>query len=211
MISFEIKNGDFVGLIGANGSGKSTLIKSFFRVADVYAGEIFIDNKNIAKMRYDEIASFVSVQRLVAKTNISLSVKSFIVAGLNKPDEVRLSEILEEFELLDISEKSISDVSDGQLQRVTLAQAVYRNPKVYLLDEPTSHLDLRYKVQLLSGIKKRIKDDSCGLAVIHEIELAKKFCNKVILLHNGRIRAFGGISILDDDSLISEIFDLDII
>ncbi len=210
-VSFEIKNGDFVALIGANGSGKSTLIKSFFKIADVFSGSIFIDGKDITKMRYDEIASLVSVQRPVVKTNISLPVKSFIVAGLNKPDEARLSEILQEFELLDISEKSISDISDGQLQRVTLAQAVYRNPKVYLLDEPTSHLDLRYKAQLLSGIKKRIKDDSCGLAVIHEIELAKKFCNKVLLLHNGKIRAYGDVSILDDISLISEVFDLDII
>ncbi|MCK5743548.1 MAG: ABC transporter ATP-binding protein, partial [Caldisericia bacterium] len=159
-VSFEVPDGKLYGLIGPNGSGKSTLIRSFFKISDVKSGEIFVDNVDILKLRIDEVSSLISVQRPMKTENIQLSVSTYITAGVLEIDRDKLSEILEEFQLTELAKKNISELSDGQFQRVSLAQAVVRNPKVYLLDEPTSHLDLRFRIQLLSGIKKRLLNNS---------------------------------------------------
>jgi len=208
-VSFEVLDGKLYGLIGPNGSGKSTLIRSFFKIADVKSGEIFVDNVDILKLRIDEVSSLISVQRPMKTENIQLSVSTYITAGVLEIDKDKLSEILEEFQLTELAKKNISELSDGQFQRVSLAQAVVRNPKVYLLDEPTSHLDLRFKIQLLSGIKKRLLNNSCGIAIVHDLNLAKQFCDKVILLKGGEVIKIDDVQILDDEEVIAELFGLE--
>jgi ABC-type cobalamin/Fe3+-siderophores transport system ATPase subunit len=208
-VSFEVPDGKLYGLIGPNGSGKSTLIRSFFKISDVKSGEIFVDNVDILKLRIDEVSSLISVQRPMKTENIQLSVSTYITAGVLEIDKDKLSEILEEFQLTELVKKNISELSDGQFQRVSLAQAVVRNPKVYLLDEPTSHLDLRFKIQLLSGIKKRLLNNSCGIAIVHDLNLAKQFCDRVILLKDGEVIKIDDVQILDNEEVIAELFGLE--
>ena len=208
-VSFEVPDGKLYGLIGPNGSGKSTLIRSFFKISDVKSGEIFVDNVDILKLRIDEVSSLISVQRPMKTENIQLSVSTYITAGVLEIDRDKLSEILEEFQLTELAKKNISELSDGQFQRVSLAQAVVRSPKVYLLDEPTSHLDLRFKIQLLSGIKKRLLNNSCGIAIVHDLNLAKQFCDRVILLKDGEVIKIDDVQILDNEEVIVELFGLE--
>lgn len=208
-VSFEVPDGKLYGLIGPNGSGKSTLIRSFFKISDVKSGEIFVDDVDILKLRIDEVSSLVSVQRPMKTENIQLSVSTYITAGVLEIDKDKLSEILEEFQLIELAKKNISELSDGQFQRVSLAQAVVRNPKVYLLDEPTSHLDLRFRIQLLSGIKKRLLNNSCGIAIVHDLNLAKQFCDRVILLKDGEVIKIDDVRVLDDKEVIAELFGLE--
>jgi len=208
-VSFEVEPGKLVGVIGPNGSGKSTLIRAFFGIADILSGSITIDGKDITNLPIVEISQIIGVCRPVDFKSVHLPVLSYINAGTIEVSEEALQQIKREFELEQIINKPISELSHGQMQRVSLAQVVARNPRVYLLDEPTSHLDLKYKIQTLKIIRNKTQNNSYALAVIHEIDLAREYCDEIIGLKDGKLEFQGKSELLDDKRIVSSLFGLE--
>ncbi|HOO96269.1 MAG TPA: ATP-binding cassette domain-containing protein [Caldisericia bacterium] len=208
-VSFEVEPGKLVGVIGPNGSGKSTLIRAFFGIADILSGSITIDGKDITNLPIVEISQIIGVCRPVDFKSVHLPVLSYINAGTIEVSEEALQQIKREFELEQIINKPISELSHGQMQRVSLAQVVARNPRVYLLDEPTSHLDLKYKIQTLKTIRNKTQNNSYALAVIHEIDLAREYCDEIIGLKDGKLEFQGKSELLDDKRIVSSLFGLE--
>lgn len=206
-VSFKLEKGRLLGVLGPNGSGKSTLIRSFFRICDVLDGSITLDGKNILEMTSREVSKLIAVQRPTRNLGIRLTVESFVALGQNQDDKNKLISILNEFDLTSIANKKVCELSDGQTQRAMIAQAVIKNPKLFLLDEPTAHLDLKYKIMMLREIKSLLKD-SCAIAVIHDLEIARMFCDEILLLKDGKVFALDGVEILASD-VISKLFGLD--
>jgi iron complex transport system ATP-binding protein len=206
-VSFNLQKGRLLGVLGPNGSGKSTLIRSFFRICDVLGGDILLDGKNILEMNSKEISKLIAVQRPTRNIGIKLTVEAYVTCGQNTADTKKLEETMERFELDKIAHKRVCELSDGQTQRAMIAQAVIKNPKLYLLDEPTAHLDMKYKILMLREIKSLLSD-SCAIAVIHDLEIAKLFCDDVLLLKDGKVFASDGIEIVTSDT-ISKLFGLD--
>lgn len=206
-VSFNLEKGKLLGVLGPNGSGKSTLIRSFFRICNVLDGSITLDGKNILEMTSREVSRLIAVQRPTRNLGIRLTVESFVALGQNQDDKNKLISILNEFDLSSIANKKVCELSDGQTQRAMIAQAVIKNPKLFLLDEPTAHLDLKYKIMMLREIKSLLKD-SCAIAVIHDLEIAKMFCDDILLLKEGKVFASDGLEILASD-VISKLFGLD--
>lgn len=206
-VSFNLEKGKLLGVLGPNGSGKSTLIRSFFRICDVLDGSITLDGKNILEMTSREVSKLIAVQRPTRNLGIRLTVESFVALGQNQDDKNKLISILNEFDLTSIANKKVCELSDGQTQRAMIAQAVIKNPKLFLLDEPTAHLDLKYKIMMLREIKSLLKD-SCAIAVIHDLEIARMFCDEILLLKDGKVFASDGVEILASD-VISKLFGLD--
>lgn len=206
-VSFKLEKGRLLGVLGPNGSGKSTLIRSFFRICDVLDGSITLDGKNILEMTSREVSKLIAVQRPTRNLGIRLTVESFVALGQNQDDKNKLISILNEFDLTSIANKKVCELSDGQTQRAMIAQAVIKNPKLFLLDEPTAHLDLKYKIMMLREIKSLLKD-SCAIAVIHDLEIARMFCDEILLLKDGKVFASDGVEILASD-VISKLFGLD--
>lgn len=207
-VSFKLEKGKLLGVLGPNGSGKSTLIRSFFRICDVLDGSsITLDGKNILEMTTRDVSRLVAVQRPTRNIGIRLSVASYVACGQNNEDAKELERILKEFDLADIAQKKVCELSDGQTQRAMIAQAVIKNPRLFLLDEPTAHLDLKYKIMMLREIKSLLLD-SCAIAVIHDLEIAKMFCDEVLLLKDGKVFGSGTPEILTPET-VSSLFGLD--
>lgn len=206
-VSFSLEKGRLLGVLGPNGSGKSTLVRSFFRICDVLDGNITLDGKNILEMTSKELSRLIAVQRPTRNLGIKLTVEAYVACGQNTEDSKELEKVLKQFDLGKIAHKKVCELSDGQTQRAMIAQAVIKNPKLYLLDEPTAHLDMKYKIMMLREIKSLLKD-SCAIAVIHDLEIARLFCDDVLLLKDGKVFASDGIEILTGDT-ISKLFGLD--
>lgn len=208
-ISFSVDKGLLVGILGPNGSGKSTLIRSFFRIADVKSGKIILEGKNLLEMSHDKVSKLVAVQKSAKPQGLWLSVKEFVGLGLSTPNNSLLDSTIQDFSLGEIENKPICEISDGQYQRATLAQAAIKKPCLYLLDEPTSHLDIAFKHKMLIDIKSRLSDGAIALAIIHDIDIARKYCDKVILINQGKILKSGDVSLLDEKPLVEKLFGLD--
>ena len=186
-VSFNVESSKLVGLMGPNGSGKSTIIKAFFGIAKTFSGSISVLGKNTKSYTLDELSKTVAVQRPVKSGTIKLPLSAYVSLGLTVADKNRLDNVLQDFDLVAFRNTPISDLSDGTLQRASLAQTVIRDPKVYLLDEPTAHLDLKYKVKTFAEIKKRLGPQNCAVAVVHDTSLARAFCDWTVFLKDGRI------------------------
>ncbi len=199
-ITFSVPSGALCGVLGPNGSGKSTLLRAFFGIAKVSGGVIKLDGESILGLHPDKLSRLIAVQKISKMASVQLPVRAYVGLGLERPDENALKKILSEFDLAFLSEKPVSELSDGELQRATLAQAAIKSPRLYLLDEPTAHLDLKYKIRMLSDIKTRLEGGASAIAVVHDIGLAKKFCDLIVLLKDGKVFAKNGPAILTSDT-----------
>jgi iron complex transport system ATP-binding protein len=209
-VSFTVEDGLLVGILGPNGSGKSTLIRTFFGIAHATAGQILLDGRDILKMRPEEVSRFISVQKTSKPSGVMLTVSEFVALGLDKPDAELVQKTLEQYRLIELAGKPVSQISDGQYQRASLAQASIKKPRLFLLDEPTSHLDIANKHHMLLDLKSRLTDGSMAMAIIHDIDIAKKYCDKIVLMGCGTIVDQGSVSLLDDPVITKKLYGLDI-
>lgn len=202
-ISFEIKGGDFLGIIGPNGSGKSTLLRLMSRVLPPRKGKIFLEEKDIAKMNLKEFCRKVAFVPQDTLITFSFSVWEIVLMGRiphlkrlqleNKRDFSIAENALFLTDTLYIKEKEIENLSAGERQRVIIAKALAQEPILLFLDEPTSHLDIGHQIQILDLLKKLNHDKNLTIVmVIHDLNLASEYCNRIILLNEGRIFKEGG-------------------
>lgn len=196
--SFTVKKGDFLGIIGPNGSGKSTLLRLMSRVLYPRSGSIALEGKDIAQMNLKEFCrklAFVPQDTLI---NFSFSVEEIVLMGRiphlkrmqfeTKSDFSIAHHALSLTDTLYIKEKAIDELSAGERQRVIIAKALAQEPILLLLDEPTSHLDIGHQVQVLDLLKKLNRDKSLTVVmVMHDLNLASEYCNRIILLNQGCI------------------------
>lgn len=197
-ISFEVKKGEFLGIIGPNGSGKSTLLKLMTRVLHPSSGRIFIEAKDIKSMGLKEFCRKVAFVPQDTLINFSFSVEEIVLMGriphLGRMQFERKSDFsiahnaLSLTDTLHIKEKDINELSAGERQRVIIAKALAQEPELLLLDEPTSHLDIGHQVQILDLLKKLNRREGLTVAVVmHDLNLASEYCSRIMLINEGRI------------------------
>ena len=197
-VQFSAVPGTLVTLIGPNGAGKSTLLKTLIRQLGPLSGTVYLDGADMAGLREREIARSVSAV-LTGRPSPELMTCGDVVCtgrypytgplGILSPEDRRIA--AESMELVRVSElrdRDFSRVSDGQRQRVLLARAICQQPRVLILDEPTSFLDIRHKLDFLYLLRELAR--ARNLAVIlslHELELAQRFSDTVLCVAEGRI------------------------
>lgn len=199
-ISFNIKAGEIVALLGPNGIGKSTLLKCILNLLKVNEGQILINSKNISKISIREKAKYFSYVPQSMNVVFPISILDFILLGantnnLNKSDSLNKAfEIIEEFNLNKFIDKDIRKVSGGQKQRVYIARALFQKAHILLLDEPTSNLDLKYQKETFETLKRYSKKTKTSIIVsIHDLNLAAKYCDRFILLKDSKIYSDGNL------------------
>lgn len=219
-VSFELKNGDFLGILGPNGSGKSTLLKNMLKNLDYKAGEIVVFGKNLKKFALKEFAKIAGFVPQSSQLHTPLKVVDVLLmsryANLNSifsnydaTDLAQVHEIAKTLKLEHFLERSIFSLSGGEFQRVMLARALLKNPKILFLDEPTSALDLNYALELLGLCEGLIKERNISVvAILHDLNLASLFCNKVIFLKEGKVCYMGETAKLFKKEILREIYDL---
>ncbi len=198
-VSFDVEDGDFVGIIGPNGSGKSTILKTIYRVLKPTSGEVYILGDNVLNVPMKESALRTAVVAQHNYYNFDFSVMDVVMMGrsphkqpmeLDNEEDRRIAEdSLKKIGMLEFADRNFYTLSGGEQQRVILARALTQQTPFLILDEPTNHLDIKYQLQLMDTIK-----DLEGLTVLcalHDLNIASQYCNKLILMKDGNVFAIG--------------------
>lgn len=197
-ISLEIKKGDFMGIIGPNGSGKTTLLRLMSRVLVPQEGNVALENKDINQMSLKEFCRKVAFVQQDTMVNFSFTVFEIVLMGRiphlkrmqleTKQDFAIAEESLLMSDTAYLKEKRIDELSSGERQRVIIAKALTQEPVLLFLDEPTSHLDIGHQIQILDLLKKLNRDNGLTIVmVLHDLNLASEYCNRIVLLNGGRV------------------------
>ena len=219
-ISIGIHRGEIVTLIGPNGSGKSTILKSITRQLKSIAGTVFIGGQELRGLSHRELATRMAVV-LTERLKPELMTCWDVVASgrypytgrlgiLTAKDEAQVSAAMEAVHAIDLSDRDFNAISDGQRQRVLLARAICQEPEIIVLDEPTSYLDIRHKLELLSILRNMTREK--GITVImslHEIDLAQKISDRILCVKGDTLSHYGAPEEIFQEELIRELYEID--
>lgn len=219
-ICIDIKKGEIVAMIGPNGAGKSTILKTLTKQLAIIKGEVGFEGRNMHRIPNKELSQKMAVvltERL--KTDL-LTCYDVVASGrypytgklgiLMPEDERMVDEAIAAVHATELGPRDFNAISDGQRQRIMLARAICQDPELIILDEPTSFLDIKYKLELLSILRNMAKMK--GITVItslHEIDLAMKIADKIICVKGDHIYRYGAPDEIFDEDLIRELYDID--
>lgn len=200
-IDFALNSGELTAIVGINGIGKSTLLRTMAHMQAPLSGRIEVDQKPLKAYTPQKLSSKISMVLTEPLASKNLSVSELVALGrqpytnwigtLTDKDRQKTEEALAALGLASIREKKCYELSDGQLQRAMIARALAQDTAIILLDEPTTHLDLYHKVQILKLLKSIAHETQKTVVfTTHEIEMAIQLCDKMLLL-NGSDNPFG--------------------
>ena len=186
-ISLSLEAGQLIGLVGQNGVGKSTLIRTLCGLQPKLSGTVNLSETNIEDLSPKEIAKKISVVLTGRPESLNLSVLELVALGrhpysswlgnLKKADKEKIEESISLMEINYVAKKRLFELSDGQMQKVMIARALAQETDLIILDEPTSHLDLKNKIDVLHLLKKIAKSGKGVLISTHEIQLSAQVCD----------------------------------
>ncbi len=214
-ISLDIKVGEFVGVIGPNGSGKSTLLKNIYRVLRPTKGSIYLNSKDISQQTNKQVAKELAVVSQEFDYGFDFSVRQIVLMGRyplkefyeleNKEDERIVDLALERVGLKSFKERSFLTLSGGEKQRVLIARAIAQETEFIIMDEPTNHLDVGYQMKVMDLIRSLNKT---VLTAIHDLNMAIVYCDKIVVIDQGKIVATGKPSEVITEQMIQDIYDV---
>ncbi|MBQ8914281.1 MAG: ABC transporter ATP-binding protein [Lachnospiraceae bacterium] len=219
-IGFSVGKGEILTLIGPNGSGKSTILKSITKQLDTIAGAVYIDEDELKNISYKSLAEKLSVVLTERVQTEYMSCYDVVALGrypytgrmgiLGDDDRQIVMESMKKVDIVSLADKDFEKISDGQKQRVLLARAICQKPEIIVLDEPTSFLDIKYKVQLLNVLRTMAKDENITVIMsLHEIDLAQKVSDKILCVKGDVISHFGTPYEVFKREIIKELFNID--
>lgn len=200
-INFSLESGSLCAIVGVNGIGKSTLLRTIGGFQPKLSGYIHVLGKELERQQPEQLAKVLSVVLTEPPASKNLTVQELIALGrqpytnwlgtLTKQDKTQIGESLNAFLLTELRDRKCHELSDGQLQRVLIARAMAQDTPVILLDEPTTHLDLYHKVQILKMLRELAHErQKTIIFTTHEIELAIQLCDRILIL-DGSENPFG--------------------
>ena len=215
-VSFDIAPGQFLAILGNNGAGKSTLLKCFNHILKPDSGAVLLNGEDLLGMSTKEVAQQVAfVSQNVPDTQMTvhdvvmLGRKPYMKWGFTEKDHAIVHDAMHRLDVEDMRGKFLNQLSGGEKQKVILARALAQEPKVMLLDEPTSALDIQNQYQVLKMVQDIChKDQVIAVVVIHDLNLALRFCDRFLLLKDGKVYRHGDRSILDSVAL-KEVYGVD--
>ncbi len=201
-IEIELKKGEILTLIGPNGAGKSTILKSIARQLELLGGSVWLEEENLLKLSGRELAKKMAVVFTKRPHTELMTCEDVVATGrypytgrfgvLSAKDHEAVQEAMEAVHVLEFRDRDFARISDGQRQRILLARAICQQPEILLLDEPTSYLDLKYKLEFLSVLQELQKKK--GLTVIlslHELELAARVSDRILCVDGAFVEQVG--------------------
>lgn len=198
-ISLSVARNEFVGLIGPNGSGKSTLLKNIYRHYSPSSGMVYLNGKNVFKMKSKEVAQQMAIVAQENQPDFDFSVREMLLMGRYSKKKLFEQDTQEDFQVIEKAlsmvgmegseERSFLSLSGGEKQRIYLAMAFAQESELIILDEPTNHLDIGYQLYIME-IMSRFQDKTIFMSV-HDMNLAARYCDRLLLLQDGQIIANG--------------------
>lgn len=219
-IALQVRQGQIVTLIGPNGAGKSTILKTIAGHLDALGGCVLLSGKDLRDVTVRERSRELSVM-LTDRVRTELLTCADIVEMGRYPytgrlgivtltDRQKVREAMELLQVWDLRDRDFMQLSDGQRQRVLLARAVCQEPCTLVLDEPTSHLDVRYQIELLSVLRHLARERDLGiLMTLHELPLARRASDWLVCVKEGKVALQGTPEQVFVSSVIDALFDLE--
>ncbi len=219
-INIGINKGEIITLIGPNGSGKSTILKSITRQLKLIGGTVVFDRKNIAEMSYKALSTKMAVVLTERMKPELMTCHDIVATGrypytgrlgiLSREDEKKVEEAMCAVHAEELGSRDFNAISDGQRQRVLLARAICQEPEIIILDEPTSFLDIRHKLELLAILRNMAKEKQITVVMsLHEIDLAQKLSDKILCVKGEYISHFGRPEEIFREEVIRELYEID--
>jgi cobalamin transport system ATP-binding protein len=221
-VSLNVKEGDFVGIIGPNGSGKTTLIKSISRTLKPYKGTIILDKTDIYNMKSVDLAKKMAIVPQESNIGFSFTALDIVLMGRNphmkrfqmetEKDMIIVKKAMNRTNTWHLADRPINELSGGEKQRVIIARALAQEPKVLLLDEPLTHLDMVNQLEIMDLVKELcVKERLIVLTVIHDLNLAARYCTSLLLLKDAKVFAVGTLEEVLTSENIKSVFKIDAI
>ncbi|MFE9324826.1 ABC transporter ATP-binding protein [Nocardia sp. NPDC052278] len=219
-LDIDIAPGVVTTVIGPNGCGKSTMLRSLGRLLRPRQGRILLDGKAISTMKTKDVARIIGMLPQSPVAPEGLTVADLVARGRHPhqswirqwsaTDEAEVMSALAATGIADLADRSLDELSGGQRQRAWISMALAQRTDILLLDEPTTYLDLAHSVEVLDLID-RLHDDlgRTVVMVLHDLNLALRYSDRLIVMRDGRIVAQGAPADIVDVALLREVFDLD--
>ena len=221
-VNLSVKGGDFVGILGPNGSGKTTLLKSISRVLKPHKGTILLNEADIYSLKSIDVAKQMAVVPQETSIGFNFAALDIVLMGRNphmkrfqmesEKDMAVARKVMNLTNIWHLAERPINELSGGEKQRVIIARALAQEPKILLLDEPLTHLDIMNQLEIMDLVKDLcVKDNLVVLAVFHDFNLAARYCNTVMMLKDNKIFAAGSLTEVLTSENIKSVFRVDAI
>ena len=201
-ICIGIKKGEIVTLIGPNGSGKSTILKSITRQLSLISGTVYLEQEQMSRMTNREVSKKLAVVLTERMRPELMTCEDVVSTGrypytgtlgiLSAEDKEKVKSAMEMVHAWDLKDRDFTAISDGQRQRILQVRDISQEPEIIILDDPTSFLDIRHKLELLAILKKMVLEKQMTVIMsLHELDLAQKNSDKVICVHGDHIEKYG--------------------
>ena len=208
-ISFSLRGGECCAVLGNNGAGKSTLLKCVGRILRPQRGAVRIDGRDVSALSGRQLAREIAYVaqderpgELTVFDAVLLGRRPYIRWEATERDRALVSGLLEQLELDVLALRPLSRLSGGERQKVQLARALAQEPRLLLLDEPTSSLDVRNQHEVMRLVRRLARERQLGvLTVLHDLNLALRYCDRFLLLRDGGVFASGGRECLTPESI----------
>ncbi|GAA3402485.1 heme ABC transporter ATP-binding protein [Paenibacillus hodogayensis] len=217
-VSFAVAAGETLGIIGPNGSGKSTLLKLLSGVEQADAGQIRLEGKPVKSYSRKELARWLAVLQQDALPPVGFTVREVVEMGRfpfqnwlgDEPDDqsALVEGIMEQLRLAPFASRSLEHLSGGERQRVALGKVMAQQPRLLLLDEPTTYLDIGYQMQMMDTVRRwQEKEGLTVVAVLHDLNLAAQYCDRLLMIHRGRLVRIGTPWEVLERGLIADVYE----
>ena len=218
-IALSAEPGQILCLIGPNGAGKSTLLKTLLRLLPPTAGAVYLEGKELRAYSERELARR-SAAMLTGRPEPELMKSAEVVAAgrypytgrlgiLSEEDRRVVRESMEKVGVSELADTDFTHLSDGQRQRVLLARALCQEPRLLILDEPTSFLDIRHKLDFLQLLRELVRERQLAVVMsMHELELAQRFADRLLCIRDGRVDRAGSPEEIFSGGYIEQLYGL---
>ena len=218
-VCLRVQRGRIVTLIGPNGSGKSTILKTIISQLPAVGGSVLLDGQDLRKQSRSDIARRMAILMTARMNPELMSCRDVVSSGrypytgrlgvLRAEDKQIVEESLRQTDALDFADKPFRAVSDGQRQRVLLARAICQQPRVLVLDEPTSFLDIRYKIELSAILLHLAREQGVTIVMsLHEIDLAARVSDLVMGIGTHGVEMFGAPEAVFTEENITQLYGI---
>ncbi|MEA4929093.1 MAG: ABC transporter ATP-binding protein [Candidatus Limiplasma sp.] len=218
-IHIGVRRGEILTLIGPNGSGKSTILKSMIRQLRFLAGTVVLDGRAMAALTERDVAKKMSILMTERMKPELMTCRDVVATGrypytgrlglLTPRDWEKVDEALNMVHAGELAERPFTRISDGQRQRLLLARAICQEPEVVVLDEPTSFLDIRHKLELLDILKAMVRAKRVAVIMaLHELDLAQKVSDRVVCVNGSSVERTGTPEEIFQDGYIRSLYGI---
>lgn len=220
-VSMHAMPGEIVGLIGPNGAGKSTLLSQLAGISKPDTGDVQLDGQTLHSMNASVRAQAIGWLEQIGQINWPLSVKRLVSLGryphrsswqkLSEQDEQAIMQALDKTDCLHLQDRDATTLSGGERARVLMARVLAAQPTLLLADEPVSSLDLGHQLQTMNVLRQFASGNNACVVVLHDLSLAARYCDRLYLLHKGKVIAEGNAATVLSNTNIRDVYGVEVI